>query len=553
MRDQRGVVSLLAAISLTLLLAVAAIVIDVGSLYFQRRALQSATDAAALAAVQYPERAASVANSVFSQNGYVDENLTVATGVYTADETIAADNRFATSESDVNAVRVVANVKKPAYFAGLFGLSRLVPLTTQSIATRLPTASFGAGTRLAELNGGVMNSVLGKLWGSNLSLSLVDYQSLVTTNVEALPFLNQLATDIDVTGNYDQLASANVTVGQIVNALTEVSGAGAVSGDSTAAVAALHSLQNQVNNNTPMALSELIDLTPLEGRSIGSIDSNDGPQLNIMSLLSASARDAAANGTTNIGTAISIPIANYTVAVRIAAGSKFAQVADAQIGTTIHTAQIRMALTVTVTNLNLGLLSATVQLPLFLEVAPGQAQLIAMPCQSGGTLAQIQATSGVTTLSFGTVSDAALSDFSTPVVPVPTPIASISLLGIPIKINVAGSAGVNGSGPDTLSFSQDDIDAGTLKSPANANNTPFTNLDANTALSTTILGNAGLQAGLINSELASLLTNLTPTVSNIFTQLNGPVNSVLAAMGVQLGTIDVRVFDASCRTPTLVE
>jgi uncharacterized membrane protein len=302
-----------------------------------------------------------------------------------------------------------------------------------------------------------------------------------------------------------------------------------------------------------MALSELIDLTPLEGRSIGSIDSNDGPQLNIMSLLSASARDAAANGTTNIGTAISIPIANSTVAVRIAAGSKFAQVADAQIGTTIHTAQIRMALTVTVTNLNLGLLSATVQLPLFLEVAPGQAQLIAMPCQSGGTLAQIQATSGVTTLSFGTVSDVALSDFSAPVVPVPTPIASISLLGIPIKINVAGSAGVNGSGPDTLSFSQDDIDAGTLKSPANANNTPFTNLGANMALSTTILGNAGLEAGLLNSELASLLTNLTPTVSNIFTQLNGPVNSVLTTMGVQLGTIDVRVFDASCRTPTLVE
>lgn len=553
MRDQRGVVSLLAAISLTLLLAVAAIVIDVGSLYFQRRSLQSATDAAALAAVQYPESAASVATSVFSQNGYVDENLTVATGVYTADETIAADNRFATSDSNVNAVRVVANIKKPAYFAGLFGLSRLVPLTTQSTATRLPTASFGAGTRLAELNGGLMNSVLGKLWGSNLSLSLVDYQSLVTTNVEALPFLNQLATDIDVTGSYDQLASANVTVGQIVNALTEVSGAGAVSGDSTAAVAALHSLQNQVNNNTPMALSELIDLTPLEGRSIGSIDSNDGPQLNIMSLLSASARDAAANGTTNIGTAISIPIANSTVAVRIAAGSKFAQVADAQIGTTIHTAQIRMALTVTVTNLNLGLLSATVQLPLFLEVAPGQAQLIAMPCQSGGTLAQIQATSGVTTLSFGTVSDVALSDFSAPVVPVPTPIASISLLGIPIKINVAGSAGVNGSGPDTLSFSQDDIDAGTLKSPANANNTPFTNLGANMALSTTILGSPGLQAGLLNSELASLLTNLTPTVSNIFTQLNGPVNSVLTTMGVQLGTIDVRVFDASCRTPTLVE
>jgi uncharacterized membrane protein len=555
LRDRRAAVSVLAAISLTLLFAIAAIVIDIGSLYFQRRVLQSTTDAAALAAVQNPGTAESVANSVFTQNGYSGETLTITTGTYTANESVDADNRFVASNANINAVRVQANIDTQRYFAGIFGLSRFIPLTTEAIATRLPTASFGAGTRLAELNGGLLNSVLGSLWGSNLSLSLVDYQSLVTTNVDALPFLNQLATDIGVTGSYDQLAAANVTVGQIINALTEVSAAGAFSGDTTTAIAALHSLQTQVNNNTPMVLSDLIDLTPLSGRSIGGIDTDGsgGIQLNIMSLLSASARDAASNGTTNLGTAISIPVANSSVSVHMAAGSKFAQVADAEVGTAIHTSEIRIALVVTVTNLNLGLLTTTIQVPIYAEIAPGQAQLIAMPCVSGGTLAQIQATSGVTTLGFGTVSDSALSNFSNPLTPNAAVLANISLLGIPVQLNVAGTTGVNGYGPDTLSFTQADIDAGTIQSPGNANNSVFSTLGGNATLSTKILGNAGLQAGLLNSELATLLSTLKPVVSNISAQLNGPVNSILTAMGVQLGTIDVRVFDTSCRTPTLVE
>lgn len=552
-RDQAGAVSVLAAVSIMMLLGIAAIVVDVGSLYFARRALQSTDDAAVLAAVQDPADAAAVAQSVFTQNGYSGETLTITTGVYTPDESLSAENRFAASDEDVNAVRVRASVKRSGYFAALFGLSNLVTLTTQSTATRIPTASFGAGTRLAELDGGLLNSVLGQMWGSSLSLSLVDYQSLVTTNVDALPFLNQLATDIDVTGNYDQLAAANVTVGQLIAALVETTQAGAANGNPTAALLALQALQTEVNSNLSLQVSDLIDLTPLLGRSIGSIDDQNGLHLNVMSLLSASARDAASSGTTNLGTALTIPVANSSVSARLAAGNKMAQVADAQIGTIIHTGQIRMALTVTVTNVNLGLVTATVALPIYLEVAPGQAKLTAMPCVPGGTLAQIDATSGTTTLGFGTVSDAALSDFSTPVTPVSAPIISTTLLGIPVQVNVSGSTGVNGSGPDTLSFSQDDVDAGTIKSPSNANNTPFNDLSANTTFSTTILGNPGLQSGLLNSELSSLLSALNPVVSNLTTQLNGPVNSVLTTLGVQLGTIDVRVFDTSCRTPTLVE
>src|ERR1700722_4618869 len=158
LRDQGGAISIIAALSLMMLMAIAAIVIDVGSLYFARRALQSTNDAAALAAVQDPANASDVAAFVFPQNGYSGQNLAVTTGVYAPDESLSVSNRFTAGGSAVNAVRVIATVQQHNYFASLFGLSNLSTLQTQAIAARVPTASFGVGTQLAELNGGLINS-----------------------------------------------------------------------------------------------------------------------------------------------------------------------------------------------------------------------------------------------------------------------------------------------------------------------------------------------------------------------------------------------------------
>ena len=117
---------------------------------------------------------------------------------------------------------------------------------------------------------------------------MIDYQALINTNVQALPFLNQLASDISVGGSYQQLATASVTVGQLLNALAETvntSGTGNTGG----ALLALQSLQLQLGTGTAMPLSSLIDLTPLNGRTIGGVipDTNPSLQLNLMSLLSA--------------------------------------------------------------------------------------------------------------------------------------------------------------------------------------------------------------------------------------------------------------------------
>ncbi len=563
LRDQGGAISVIAALSIMMLLAVAAIVIDAGSLYYARRALQSTNDAAALAAVQNPASASAVALSVFAQNGYSTPTLIVTSGTYTADESLSVSNRFVAGSPDVNAVRVTATVQQHNYLASIFGLSNLSTLKTQAIAVRIPTASFGAGTRLAELNGGLANRLLGQLTGSSLTLSLLDYQSLVSTNITALTFFNQLATDINVTGDYSQLASAQVTTGQIVNALAEVVATpGASSGNAAGALMALQNLQLQINGNSSSPLSNVIDFSSLYGRSIGGVAQIDGEgeQLNLMSVLSAAARTSGNGKIADISTAMTIPVTGSSVGTRLAIGSTMAQIASAKVGSTIRTAPVRMALTVTLVNVDLGVATATIQLPVYLEAEAGQATLAAMPCTVGGTLVQIAAMSGATNLQFGTVSDAALKDFSAPVTPVAAPVAvvnigvNVPLLGnvsVPVQVNISGSVSSNGAGPQTFDFTQNDIDAGTVKSLSGGLTAPFNGLSTNIALNTTVLGNAGLVGSLINAPLNTLTTALKPVLANLLTQLDSPSNNLLTTLGLQLGITDVRVFDASCRTPTL--
>ncbi len=244
---------------------------------------------------------------------------------------------------------------------------------------------------------------------------------------------------------------------------------------------------------------------------------------------------------------------NSAVTTRLAVGSQMAQVSAGKVGSTIHTAQIRMALTATVASVALGSLAAVrVEVPLFLEGASGQATLISMPCQRGGTLAQIAASTGATSLRFGTVSDAALQNFAVPVTPVATPIVNVTLLGFPVHVSANGIVNVATSGPTTMNFTQADIDAGTVKSAPYGSASPFQTLGASFTTSVTIGGTPGILTNALNALIAGLLTPLGPLVASLISPLDAPVNTLMTALGLQLGIIDIRAFDVRCRTPTLV-
>ena len=66
----------------------------------------------------------------------------------------------------------------PTFFARIFGKTNIV-ISRQATAAQQRYAAFSIGSGLASLNGGLLNSYLSALTGSNVSLSVMDYEALV--------------------------------------------------------------------------------------------------------------------------------------------------------------------------------------------------------------------------------------------------------------------------------------------------------------------------------------------------------------------------------------
>lgn len=107
--DERGAVTVLVAAALTFLMIVGALVIDVGFAFQERRQLQGACDAAALATAQDLAEGASLAQAEETARRYVIEN---SPGV---PETIEV------SFPSANEARVTASTEQNLFFARVFG------------------------------------------------------------------------------------------------------------------------------------------------------------------------------------------------------------------------------------------------------------------------------------------------------------------------------------------------------------------------------------------------------------------------------------------------
>jgi Flp pilus assembly protein TadG len=118
-RERRGAVVVLVAVSFVGLMGVMALGIDAGSLQWQRRMMQTAADAGALAGASEISRGrsdlvASAANAETARNGYTNGAASVAVTVNHAPASgfYAGDTRF---------VEVVVSRNVPVLFAGLLG------------------------------------------------------------------------------------------------------------------------------------------------------------------------------------------------------------------------------------------------------------------------------------------------------------------------------------------------------------------------------------------------------------------------------------------------
>jgi uncharacterized membrane protein len=217
-------------------------------------------------------------------------------------------------------------------------------------------------------------------------------------------------------------------------------------------------------------------------------------------------------------------------------------------GASVHTAQVRLLLTVT---LGSTLLGATVQLPLYLELASATASLTSISCNVLDTTnasVTLAVTPSLASLWIGSVSAPAMANFSAEPSPAPAPLVTLSVLGLgTVTVNGFASARISNLQPTTLMFNNADIQSDLMQ----ATDTQ----DYFASLFATALGQLQLSATMLG--LAVAVPNAASQLGNILAAASGPadqlVTDLLQSLGIGLGVADAWVGGLRCAPAVLAQ
>ncbi|RUU13542.1 hypothetical protein EOD23_04210 [Mesorhizobium sp. USDA-HM6] len=566
--DRRANFAVMTALCTPVALALTAFAVDEGSLYNERRAAQSIVDLAAITAAAHINNAEQAVLTTLKDNGItsvavqqgtdIEPTATkavvqVVPGRYSGVSSIAAGSRFEAGKLPYNAVQVLLKKQGTLYFAA----SMMAPpvIGTTATASAQPEAAFSVGSRLASVNGGILNALLGGLLGGNISLGVMDYNALISADVDVLSFTDALATQLHLTGvTYSDVLASKATIGQIATAMANVPGL-----DRTAKLA-LQAMASSATNSVKIPLSHLVDLGSVGSLGLGQKPAGLSVNASAMSMLTAAA--ALANGTNQVSVNLGATIPGLTsTTLQIAIGEPMQSspwLAVGELGTVVRTAQTRIKLNASVgvgnSNLGGGIKLLAVNLPLNVEVAYAEAKLTDISCPTGPSSIKvtIAAQPGVVAAHLANSDVSGFADFTKPQSFHDADIAGLNLLLIPL-LQVKGSAAtaITNMAPTNLTFSATDIANKAIKTASTKNLTQ--------SLTTSLVNNLSLSvntAGL-GLNVTTLLGTVRPAVTSLLNGVTAPVDdlvyNVLAALGVHVGEADVRVTGATCGRSVLVQ
>jgi len=403
-------------------------------------------------------------------------------------------------------------------------------------------ASFAIGSRLLSLNGGVINAMLGSMLGTTLSLSVMDYNALLSAKIDALDFLSALATRVNMTGvTYNALLSSNIKLPDIIAAALAAQQA---TNGANSATTALSTISQAVSSlTTKITPGSLVDLGPFANLTVGQKPKLSAT-VSLFDLLSTAAQIA--NGTNQISTGIDLTLpglAKVTVLATVGerpVGSSW--VALGSQGASVHTAQTRLLATVQV--LGSGSVPA-INLPVYVEVASGTATLNAVSCgypNINTSQVTLGAAPGIVNAWIGGVTTADMTNFTT--APSPPPATLVTVLGV--TVTGRANAHIGNTTPTSVNFSYSDIQSLNMKTVTTTN---FTS-----SLTSSLLGNLALNVNV--GPLALPIPGLGATVASILNGVTSPVDQVLASLlatlGVSIGQADLWVTGIRCDGAVLV-
>lgn len=545
-KDRRGAIAISAALFMSLCVISAAFAVDLGGLYLEKRRAQAATDLAAMAAAAIPASADAVARDTLARNGMGDATaLTVTPGRYIADTGIPVAERFTPNQTPRNAARVSMRKQGELVFASFF-TDKTFDIATEAVAVSTAQATISIGSRLLRLDDGILNALFSAMLGGDVSLSAADYRALLDADVSLFDFANALATELDVTsGTYSDVLTGQASMGNVIDALVTVTGNNGASAASQA-LTALSAGSGATGVSVP--LSGALDLGPLAGLSVGQSSPGLNAAVSAFRMLSATAAIADGSNQVSLNVTNGLPgLATISVDLAMGAPQDGAWIAVGGPGTTVRTSQARLQLVATVGASSI-LPGLSVRVPLYIEIAPAEARITDLACgsdPSSDAYVNIAARPGIVRLEVGEVTPEELADPDDSPSPRPGRLIEVPLL------RVTGDASVEVAEVEetALNFDWQDIASGAPKT--------VTTGDFTRSLTGTLLGDLNIRVevlgGLLPINADKALRSTASLIARTAPAMDQLLDTLLTALGVNLGEADVWAHDIRCDRSVLVQ
>ncbi|MES2173742.1 MAG: pilus assembly protein TadG-related protein [Pseudomonadota bacterium] len=529
-RDRRGGVTVILAGSLFMLAGAATVAVDLGSVYLARRQLQGVADAAALAAADGGRTAA---EQLVGRSGISGAALaTYDSGSYIADSSLPMDQRFRAGDPNGGAMRVEVRRRAPLFFGRLLVGRDGIDLSARATAARTDAAAFSLGTGLASISGGLPNMLLSNLAGTELNLSVMDYNGLASANLDLLGVADALRVRTGRDGEaYGALFDRDIPLSDLLGAMADSAG-------TSPAAATLLALSSRIPGRS-IRLSDIVDLGPM--RSAANATGQPNILLDAFSMLRMLLSPPSGTSVP-MDLRVTVPGLSSTRLMLVTgegqARSPLMSV-TAKRDVVLRTAQTRIYLESSVATILSGI--ASVRVPLYVELAAAEARLSDIQCGANGGVT-LAVTPSVGTAALGDVDMNALTNFSVPANP------RAALLVQTLGTRVTGYANISLGGTQThnVHFSPSEISAQQAKTVSTQDLTQgiAASLASQTQIQVSLLG---ITIG--NSPLSPLVGTVLGTTAPL---LDGIINSVTATLGVRVGSAEVRVHQRRCGMAAIV-
>ncbi|HKY79901.1 MAG TPA: TadG family pilus assembly protein [Sphingobium sp.] len=575
-RNRQGAVAPMIAALGAALVGATGFALDAGSYYLGVRELRAATEAAALAAAMNPAQATARARAILAHNGYDPAILrSVELGRYCADAALAAPQRFDPSlsrcpgDGRINAVRLHTGKPSRQFLTRILGGANPIPeLAATATAARIDEAGIGITSGILTVSNTLLNSVndlLGALIGVQLRLTTADVEAMMASNIDAGRFFDALAARVGESGTYANLTSRTVNLRDLLLAAASAA-------DRPTTAVALTTAAGQVGNGYPVPLTGLFGLGVWKNMPVGEADDRPALRAGINAYQLFAFAVQAGSGSIDLSDAVSRVVAGSTVRIAAVASGPMdrPRFAFGPAGeTSVGTSALRLQLTL---GLGVSILGGPVDpIPMLIDIAAARADVSAVDCpdtveQARDSRVSVAASSGLVNAYIGKPPANAMNR---PMPPLSAsdiaPARVLSILGL-VTADVRAVAQPVMGNSGTLTFGPGG--QGTIGRPGAPGTSASIGNGAQTGPLLTSLIDSLAAGNGIQVELLSLCIPPLCTRSGIRSQLLGAItapvtglagtavdpllDTLLAALGIQLGHATLWATGARCGVPVLV-